>query len=275
MPDIYQYYDYHKYLTDYYKDRKSRDSFFSYRFIGQKTGTDPGLIVKIFQGSRHLAVKNIQAFSGLLELSKRRAKYFELLVYYGRAKTDREVKIYFERLLNFSDLGTKKVERNQYEFYQKWHYTAIRELLNFYSFKDDYEALASMILPEITAAEAKKSVKLLEKLNLIKRTSADTYELTSKFQTTGGHWKSIAVQSFQKQTLELASQALETFDKKIRDISTVSITLDDSGLEKIRECIVKFHQDLLEISNQCGKGDKVYQVNLQVFPMSKSGGKSK
>lgn len=273
-PDLYRYYDYQAYLRDYYDWRKGVHAYFSLRYIGGKVGLDAGLVVKILQGKRHLSVKKIPAFAELMKLAKRRAEYFELLVLYGRAKTDREARRHFERLITFTGLGGKPLDRSQFEFYQEWYYTAVRELLHIHPFRGDYEALAALLVPAITPKEARKAVALLERLGMIRKDGGDAYALTDKYITTGEDWRSLAVKDFQRKALELAGHALEKVPREARDISTVSLTIDGQGMEKIRERVHQFHQDMLEISEQCGTGDRVYQVNLQIFPLSKpvSGG---
>ena len=72
-PNIYEYFDYQKFLLDYYQWRKGRDSYFSYRYISGKIKIDHGLLIKIFQGQRHITVKSIPKFAGLLDLGKRKS----------------------------------------------------------------------------------------------------------------------------------------------------------------------------------------------------------
>lgn len=269
MQDIYSYYDYHKYLNDFYTEKKSSFPMFSYRYISQKVGVDHALIVKIFQGTRHISSKSIPLFASLLGLSRRKSEYFELLVMYGKAKTNNEIKHYFEKLLSFSGIEGHRVESDKYEFYQKWYYTTVREILHLHPFKDDYEWLANMVEPAITPTEAKKAVHLLERLSFIKRNEAGYFELTTRFITTGLEWRSIAIRSFQKEVMNLAIQAVDRIPKEERDISTVTLTLDDSCFEIVRDRVAALQKELVEISSTCEDVNRVYQVNLQVFPISK------
>ncbi len=269
MHTIYTYYDYHKFLNDFYVEKKSKDSYYTLRYIGERIGIDHALVVKIFQGKRHLSGQSIQVVADFLGLSKRQAEYFELLVMYGKAKTDREIKGYFEKLLSFSDIAEHKIEADSYEFYQKWYYSAIREIIHLAPFNDDYKWLARMVEPSVTVAEAKKSVRLLERLGFIKRNDRGFFELTSKFITTGEHWKSIAIRSFQKEISRLSENALDTIPKEERDISTVTLTLDEEGFDKAREHIRLLQKELIEISSSCRRVNRAYQVNLQLFPLSK------
>jgi|WetSurMetagenome_2_1015567.scaffolds.fasta_scaffold236424_1 uncharacterized protein (TIGR02147 family) len=269
MHDIYCYYNYHKYLSDFYSEKKSSFPYFSYRYIGQKVGIDHGLVVKIFQGKRHVSARAIPAFAALLGLSRRKSEYFELMVLYGKAKTDSLIKHYFEKLLSFSGVEEHRVESDKYEFYQKWYYTAVREILHLHRFRDDYEWLANMVEPAITLTEAKKAVALLERLSFIKRNDAGFFELTSRFITTGPQWRSIAIRSYQKEVMTLAMQAIDTVPKEERDISTVTVTLDDTGFAQARDRIAALQKELVEISAACKRVNRAYQVNLQIFPITK------
>jgi uncharacterized protein (TIGR02147 family) len=266
---IYTYYDYQNFLNDFYQEKKSDNPFFSYRYISRKVGIDHGLVVKIVQGKRHISRKSIPAFAALCELSRRETEYFELLVLYGKAKTDREIKHYFEKLLACAGTSSKKVEADKYEFYQKWYYTAVREIINLCTFTGDFGRLAKTVEPSISPAEAKKAVRLLERLGFIRRDEQGIYRQTSAFITTGENWKSIAILSFQKEAALLGARALDDVAKEERDISTVTITLDESKFDMLRERIRAFQQELIDISACCGNVNKVYQVNLQVFPLSK------
>ncbi len=270
MKELYTYYNYQKYLNDFYLEKKAEDPFFSFRYIGKKVGIDHSLLVKIFQGKRHIAEKSIPAFAELLGLSPRKTEYFGLLVLYGKAKTGRETKHYFEKILGFSEVHAHKVESDKYEFYQKWYYTAIREILHVYPTLNDFKRLAALVEPAITAAEAKKAVALLQRLGFVRKNDRGHFELTSRFVTTGDDWKSIAVHSFQKESLTLAARALDEIPKDGRDISTISVSLDAEGFEKVRERVRAFQEEIVGIAASCGNVDKVYQVNMQIFPLSKA-----
>jgi uncharacterized protein (TIGR02147 family) len=270
MKEIYTYFSYQKYLSDFYREKKSKEAFFSFRYISHKVGVDHSLLVKIFQGKRHICEKSIPAFAKILNLSPRQTEYFGLLVLYGKAKTGREIKHYFERLLAFSEVQAHKVEADKYEFYQKWYYTAVREILHVQPDITDYRKLASLVEPAITPGEAKKAVALLVRLGFVKKNEHGQFELSSRFITTGDDWKSIAIQSFQKESLALASRALEGVPKEQRDISTITVSLDNEGFQKVRDRVRAFQDEIVGIAASCGKVNRVYQVNLQVFPMSKA-----
>ncbi len=275
MADIFDFYDYHKYLRRYYEERKAIDPNFSYRYIQQKVGIDPGYLVKIFQGQKEISLKYVPALAKLLQLESRETEYLKLMVQFSRAKKNNDIKHYFEKMLEFLEFDKKRVDTDKYEFYQKWYYTAVREAIGIYPFKDDYTALGKLLNPQITAAQAKKAIELLERLEFIKRKPKDgTWEVTSRFISTGEEWTGIAVRTYQDETLKLAQRALQEIPKQERDISTVTMTLSPKGFSKARECLTKFRKELLDIAYSDIDVSRSYQVNLSLFPITtKEGGK--
>lgn len=273
--NIFNYFDYQRFLRDSYGYKKQQNPSFSYRYIGRKVGIDPGYLVKVFQGKKHIASRSIPLFVKLLNLKKKETEYFELLVLFNKAKTNTEIKSYFEKLLTYAEIDERPVEADKYEFYQKWYYTAVRELIAISEFKGDFADLAGQVIPEITTSEARKSVELLQRLGFIKKSNKGLYGVTSRFITTGDNWRSIAIRSFQKETIKLAECSLDTIAKEERDVSTVTITLSASGFGEVQKRLASFRRELLEISHGDEERDTAYHINLQVFPIARNKSKGR
>lgn len=271
MPSIYNYYDYRLYLKEFYQEKKSESSYFSYRYISQKVGMDSSYLIKVFQGNLHISPKKIDHFAKLCELNKKETTYFENLIYFCKAKTDKERKLYFEKLLDQASSSQKKLANSQYRFFQKWYYSATWSLLNFYEFDGNMEKLAEMHAPAISIKETKESIKLLLDLGLIKINNKGIYEVTDQNITTGSEWNSIAITQYQKEMITKASEALERFPKKERNISTVTMNLPTNMLPIVEELTTKYRKSLIQLANNCennNKENRVFQLNIQHFPLS-------
>jgi uncharacterized protein (TIGR02147 family) len=260
--------EYRDYLRDFYEQKKHDNVYFSFRYIGDKVGIDPSHLVKIFQKQRHIGNASIETFIGFCKLQGTDAEYFNALVRFNKAKSDRDCKSYYEKLLALKGVKSFVLEKGQYEYYKKWYYSAMLTLLDFYDFKGDYKALAEKMSPHITPFEAKKGIELLEKLGLIKKTAGGRYALTNKIVSTGDHCRSIAVKMFQEETMRLAMESLSRHPPEKRNISTVTITIAESDLDEINEIIRGFRSSLLSYARNKENPDSVYQLNVQLFPLT-------
>jgi uncharacterized protein (TIGR02147 family) len=271
MVDIFQYTDYRKFLCDFYEAEKKRNPHYSHRYIAQKVGfTSSGFFSKILQGKTNISNDLALRFTEFLKLKKIEAEYFGLLVLFNQAKSHADKKRWFEKIVAFSKSKVKIVQVSQYEFFQKWYYVAIRELLAFYKFNGDFQQLGKMIDPPISPAQAKKGVELLEKLGLIARDESGYYKQTDTLISTGYDVRSVAVNNFQMSTLDLAKESIDRFPKEERDISTLTLSFSKELYNTIHEKLKGFRREVLElVKNDPNAVDRVYQVNFQIFPLSK------
>ena len=268
MITVFDYLEYREYLRDYYREQKKRKPFFSYRFIGHRVAMDSSFVIKVLQGNLHISSKKIESFIKLLELNGTEAEYFESLVHFCKAKTERQRKLYFDRLFTISTVKANRLETHQYEFFQKWYYSAVWSIINCASFNGDFRALAEQCLPPITVWDAKRAVKLLLRIGLIKKDRDGRYRTTDSNLTTGQKWHSHAVAIYQREMVRLAGESIERTKKQERDISTVTLSIDEKSLPEIQEHIRQFRSSLIKMVNSYGGNGRVYQLNVQLFPLS-------
>jgi uncharacterized protein (TIGR02147 family) len=268
MPDIFEYTDYCAFLRDFFEERRKKLPFFSYRFFGRKVGVDPGNLIKILQGKRHLSDAGIKRVILYAQFSGREAKYFETLVRFKKAKREQDNKVLFEKLMTIQRIDPYRLEPYQYEFYREWHHTVVLALLYIIDFRGNYKALAEQIQPRISVQQAHESIKLLLKLKMVRKEPGGKFIPTNTIITTGKNWKSVAIRSFQQQGIKLALEAFERFPSDERDISTVSIAVAQDDLEEIKRVTSEYRRTVLQIASASEKPDRVYQLNIQLFPLS-------
>ncbi len=269
MIDIFEYIDYRKLLRDLYEDRKKEFPFFSFRYIAQKVGySSAGFFVNVVQRKRNISSEFIFKFAQVFKLKRAETEYFELLVMFDQAKQHEQKKYYFEKILASKKSKIKVTEAQHYEFYSKWYYTAVREVLNFYKFDGNYAELAKKVSPAITPAEAKKAVALLEQLGFIKKTEPGYYRLVDDIITTGYDAQSLAINNYLTATTELARQAIDRYPRDRRSMSTLTFSCSAEGYSQIDERLKRFRREILELVRSDKDVDRVYHINFHVFPMS-------
>lgn len=271
MNSIFDYLDYRTYLNDFYEEQKKRNYFYSYRYMAGKMAIDHSLLAKILLCKRHITEKHVKPLIALCHLTGNEALFFEALVNFCKAKSDRMAKLFFERMLSLKSYQSQTIEHYQYEYFQKWHHAAIRSLLDHFDFRGDYELLATHLNPSISATQAMRSIELLEKLNLIKKVESGRYLPTNEHVNTGASWKSIAIEAYQKETIELSAGALERDPRETRDISSITMSLDKECFDAIVDMAKEFRASVIRRVNEVSVTalDRVYQLNIQLIPLTK------
>jgi uncharacterized protein (TIGR02147 family) len=269
MIDIFEYIDYRKLLKDLYEEKKKEFPFFSYRYIAQKVGfNSAGFFINIVQRKRNISSESIFKFAQVFKFKAVETEYFEMLVMFDQAKTHDQKKYYFEKILASKKSKIKVTDAQHYEFYSKWYYTAVREVLNFYEFDGDYGLLAKKLSPAITPAEAKKAVTLLETMGFIKKNERGFYQLVDANITTGYDAKSLAINNFLISTTELARQAIDRYPREQRSMSTISFSCSADGYSQIDERLKRIRLEIAEIVRADKNIDRAYHINFHVFPLS-------
>ena len=270
-PALYDYTDYRVYLLDWYHYRRRVDRSFSYRRLAQEVGfKSAGHFSLILKAKANLSLRIMDRFIRCIGLVKKDAEYFQAMVLYTQAKAHEEKKRYFERMLSFGQFRDRSLDASQYEFLEKWYYTAVREVLAIHAFKGDYRALAHMVEPPLTVAEARDAIDTLKRLNLIARDAQGIWQRVDTVLKAGADVGPLAVQNFLVQTLDLAKRALDHIPREERVMSATSISVSRRTFEEIREEVSQFRKRLLEAARRDPLPDRIYQFQFHVFPLSKS-----
>jgi uncharacterized protein (TIGR02147 family) len=265
---VFDYLDYRQFLRDFYNQQKKTNTFFSYRYIGNKVGMDSSFLIKVLQGHLHVAEDRIEKFHKICNFNDKEATYFEALVHFNKAKSEKESKLYFEKMLSINKAKSDKIVESQYEFFQKWYYSAVWSLLDGAPFKGDIKELGNLLTPPIGVKESKAAIKLLEDLKLIVQDADGAYRAVGLNLTTGKEWRSVAIMQYQREMIKLAEESLERFRKDERDISTLTVNIPEAAIPEIRELTGEFRESLKKLVNSYTDTDRVYQMNIQMFPLT-------
>lgn len=271
MINIYEYTNFRDYLKDYFEEAKKDEPNFSHRYLAQKLDlSTPNLILLIMQGKRNLTKTVRFKLSHFLGHSQKEAQYFETMVSFLQAKTHDEKNMYFARMIEQrSKLTTVKIAEHQYEYYSNWYNPVVRELVTYPDFNDDYKALSKKLSPSITPQQAKRSVELLLKLSLIKN-KGEKYVQTDPIISTGPEVNSLAVVNFHRKTAQLAADSFDRYTLKERTITSCTINISEDRFQELKREIADFRKKALALAEDTGTSTRVYQLNLQLFPLSKA-----
>jgi uncharacterized protein (TIGR02147 family) len=272
MEHIQSYTDYRAFLRDFYKDRKKLNHGFSYRVFCSTAGIkSPSLFKDIADGRRNLTPSYISAFIKGMHLNDRDAAFFRVLVKFNRAKSASEKQELLEIMRGLKpSVRQKLVPLNQYEYYSKWYHAVVREMACTMDWKGNYNLLARAIRPRITKRQARESVELLLKLGFIIKNRDGSYSQESPAVTTGSEVVSLAVRKLNQELSGMGQRAIEEVPPEKRHITSLIMGISEKSFGIIKREILDFKQRLCNIVDEDRETDRVYNINVQLFPLSEA-----
>jgi uncharacterized protein (TIGR02147 family) len=272
MIQIFDYMNYREFLRDFFLEKKQELRFYSYRLFSQRAGLkSPNFLKLVIDGERNLSKQSVYKFAKAMALAKKETDYFENLIFFNQSTTLEEKNLFLERLMRYrKQRDLRKIEEKEYEYYSHWYNLALRELVCAADFKDDFKRLGSALIPAISAAEAAKAVKLLLQLGFVERLEGGTYVKTSPSLTTGSQIRSIAIANYHRELFRLADDGLDRFPASERDVSSLTLGISLKTIPLIKERLQQLRNELLEIAEEDEQVERVVQLNMQLFPLTRA-----
>ncbi len=269
-PNIYKYSDYRIFLKDMFNYKKKTKKNFSYRFFSNKAGFSSTSFLKLVtQEKRNLTNESISKIAKGFDLKKEERRFLENLVFMNQAKTNEDKNYYFKKMTAISGYTkTNKIEKACYEYFSNWYNLAIREIVIFGNKKFTSRDITGLLNPKVPPIQVEKSLKMLERLGLIRKNGDSCWEKRDKAISTGPQIRSLLIANFHKEMLKLAGESIDRHPTDQRDITGLTISIKNDSLPEIKERIAAFRREILDMACNETDSNQVFQVNIQAFPLS-------
>lgn len=268
-PSLFAYFDYRHFLRDHFAHKKSLNRHYSHRAFARKAGyNSSGLYLLLVHGKQNLTPELIPKFARALELNARETEYFSHLADFTHAKSALAKQQAFDKMITLLPPSARNLGREQRDYYASWHNVAVREALSVLDVGDDYKALAAFLEPSLRVPEVKAAVKLLDSLGLIRKNARGHWKATDASLVSSPELGVVTVRRFQKEMMDLGKAALDAFPREERNISCSTFSLSPEGWERASLKIDAFLKEIAELVRSDAKEDRVYQFNVQLFPLS-------
>jgi len=261
--------DYRDMLFAFYERRKKEMPLYSYRMMGQKLNLDASQLFRILQKEQHLPTRCVPTAKTLLGLQGRNAEYFDFLMAAARSRSAAKRKELIDKAFALRDVQRRSLEDKELEFLGHWYHAAIRSLIEVSRGNAEPQDLASRLIPPIRESQATESIALLKELGLVKKLPSGRLGLSETHLTASGpDGKSKAVRSFQQQMLKLAADSLDGISKTERDISTLTLSVDNECFEDVRSMLQEFRRLVQKRVEECTHPDRVMQLSMAFHPLT-------
>ena len=259
------------YLRALYLYIKKQSPRYSYRKFADELGYGPSNYMHLIcTGQRKLTIKAAKDLSSTLSLRGDERRYFELLVSHECSSSPNKKEELFSELIDLKHKTLPSVvERDMLEYLSEWYYPVVRELANYEDFRPDPIWIAGKVIPPISAKQASEALDLLIRIGFLVP-SEDSSNVVPKdvHITTGSLVRSMSVTRYHQVMIELARTALTTVKSQSRDFQAITLPVSEKLMHEIKSEITVFWQRMLEKSEQCSEIDRIYQLNIQLFPVS-------
>lgn len=269
MNSIFDTTDYRELLKDYYEERKAQLPLYSYQLMGVKLGLSASQLFHILQKERHLPIRCTPMVKELLGLTGRASEYFELLVAVSRTRTLQKRNELLNKAFILRDTRRRELVSNELKYLRQWYIVVVRSFLEVNKGDASASTIAQSIIPPITEEQARDSLEILNSLGFVKKISSERLALADSHLTISGPEKAKAIREYQSQVMHIGMQSLERIPPEERDISTLTMAIDQDCVTDIKEMVCEFRRQLQNRIEDCSKPDQVMQLNLAFFPVAK------
>lgn len=264
--------DYSRFLEAIFQHAKAQQAYTYLEFSADLGFGETTYLHQIVRRYRSLTMKNAEKIASHLALSGSEKKYFFNLVKYAHTRSAVEREAAWKEMLRIkASEVAEEPEQDVLEYFSQWYHPVVREFLKVEKDEQDPVSVAKELVPTLRPEQVRESLELLERLKLIEvDPNSGRYRQTSERVSTGHRVKTHAVMNYHIQMINLARESLANVPGKQRDISALTLSVSEASYERIKTMIHTFQLQLLEEAEKTADPEKVVQVNIQMFPVSKS-----
>ena len=277
MKPIVEYLDYRVYMREFYEERK-RTSAFTWREFSKLSGfASSGYLKLVCDGKTRLRKAGAESVAKAMGLSGFQVEYFCCMVEFCDAQTNEEKQAAYGEMCRLADANKVRILGGEaYSYFSSWINPTLRELAPIMPGAKPLE-MARMLCPSVPAADVRYSLDQMVQMGLLRRIESEgrvTYEQADvgiNPVDNADHKAAInvAVRSMQKQFARLAADALDEFDGSERNLSGITMGLDRVAYERVAKEMTKFRKKIESIVSEVKDYDRVYRINLQMFPLTR------
>ncbi len=282
-PVLGTYTDYRQFLGDYFEFKKAESAGelrpYTYSMFSASANIkSPNYLKLIIEGKRNLSNEMVLKFSKALQLSKEETDEFKCLVQYCQAKDplDRN-----QRLKKLSEFRMHKQMRNgtintqALEAVPNWVTWVLYTLADQKDVNFELGSLMQTMKGRANQEEIKKALdRLFSTGELVRDSETGAVRKGRALMVGGPNGESIPVELVRKLQSELIYLGLESLYQDLpseREFGAITLSLTEREFEKVkfelRQLKKRIYKDI-SVKREISKGDKVFQLNIQLFPVT-------
>ena len=266
---LFDYDDYRLFLKDYFDEQKKLRSIFSHRFFAAKAGfSSSSYCLNVIRGRFNLTEKSIAKMVKAMNLNNIQSKYFFALVEYNQAKQVEERENAWDEIVQIRSKNEfVHISEDQQDFFSKWYYPVLRELVCQPAFDGDMMRLARMVVPAIPTEEARVAVENMIRWNLIQKTVDGKFQKTAEMIDA----KNVSPMNLRKIRREYVQQAIGAIESKKaheRFAAFTTLAMSESSYDYAVKILEEARQKIMAKAADDPEVEKIYEMMILMYPLS-------
>lgn len=279
MPELHNYMDYRKYLEDFYQFKRHQTRHqlrpYSYAvFAAAANIKSPNYLKMIIQGKRNLSEEMILKFARALSLNKQQTQEFRLLVLFNQATDPTERNMILKNLSEYRvdhKLKTGEIDRKSFEKLPSWVAWVLYAMLDQKGVSFKTEDLRRLLRGKVKPDEIQSAMKSLVEAGEVAMDEAGKPYKTRTLIESPEDIPVALIRKLQAQLMLLGLESLYEDAPTEREFGTLTLALTREEFEdlrfRLRQLRKQIHKDT-SMKRMSEPGERVYQLNLQLFPVT-------
>ena len=269
MKPITEYQNYREYMRDFYEERK-RSSLFSWREFSKLAGfASPNFMQLVCEGKSRLSKTGVGKVADAMGLAGADRDYFFAMERFGDARSDSmKLQAFNEMQKIAKENRLRVVDAEAFKYFESWVNPVLRELAPIMPGAKPLE-LARQCIPVVSAAEVRHSLDFMCHAEFLKKIGEDTYVQTEKVVTGSTEAIPLALRSMNRQMSKFATEAIDEVPPEKRHITGVTFGISEETYQWLVQKLETLRQQVVAMAAKEKEYDKVYRLNLQLFPLTK------
>jgi uncharacterized protein (TIGR02147 family) len=279
LPVLSDYMDYRLFLADFYHYKKdlTRTSLRQYNYAIFSAAADiksPNYLKMIIEGKRNLSMDMVSKFAKACGLNKAQGDEFKLLVLFNQSEDPADRNYALKKLSEYrveQKLKHGQLDRKVFEKVPNWIGWIIYALVDQSGVSFEVTQLKYLLRGKASETEIQHALEsLLASGELTK--DAETGKIQKGKSTEApDEIPAALIRKLQMQLMYLGLESLYQDEASEREFGSLTMSLTEKEFEEIKFKLRQMRKSLHKensIARMDTKGDRVYQLNLQLFPVS-------
>lgn len=275
--DISKFTDYRTYLIAHAQEMKKLKPDWSYGIWAKSLKLkSTSSITKIIQGQRDPGSQIENEFIKYFKFNDKQTSYFKDLIQLQKISGNPRLSLMLIEKMgkDFPDANLKTLDTKKFMAISNWYYLSLRELLRIKNIKEAPEWLAEQFIFKVTPTEIKNAINIMLDLGLLVRDEKKNLCIAEGRLETSSDISSEAIKQYHEQMLDNAKTALRQTHVDERELTGTTLVMNSKNIKVAKELIREFRKKF-EMLMEDESGDQVYQIQIQLFPITQLNPKEK